>query len=71
MEREGNGRMIAFMGIFIGVLFFIIWLLAILIGEYKSERMDFALYIKALKERNNILQKENHELWNEIYKRRK
>lgn len=32
--------------------------------------MDFALYIKALKERNNILQKENHELWNEIYKRK-
>lgn len=63
--------MIAFMGIFIGVLFFIIGLLAIMISEYKSERMDFALYIKILKERNNILQKENHELWNEIYKRRK
>lgn len=25
---------------------------------------------KTLKERNNILQKENHELWNEIYKRK-
>lgn len=62
--------MIAFMGIFIGVLFFIIGLLVIVISEYKSERMDFALYIKTLKERNNILQKENHELWNEIYKRK-
>lgn len=62
--------MIAFMGIFIGVLFFIIGLLAIMISEYKSERRDFALYIKTLKERNNILQKENHELWNEIYKRK-
>lgn len=62
--------MIVFMGIFIGVLFFIICLLVIMISEYKSERMDFALYIKTLKERNNILQKENHELWNEIYKRK-
>lgn len=62
--------MIAFMAIFIGVLFFIIALLVIVISEYKSERMDFALHIKTLKERNNILQKENHELWNEIYKRK-
>lgn len=62
--------MIAFMAILIGMLFFIIGLLVMMISEYKSERMDFALYIKALKERNNILQKENHELWNEIYKRK-
>ena len=62
--------MIAITVIFIGALFFIIWLLAIMISEYKSERMDFALYIKTLKERNNILQKENHELWNKIYKRK-
>ncbi|PST40539.1 hypothetical protein C7U55_06400 [Faecalibacillus faecis] len=62
--------MIAFMAIFVWILLFIIALLAIVISEYKSERMDFALYIKTLKERNNILQKENHELWNEIYKRR-
>ena len=62
--------MIAFMGIFVWILLFIIALLVIVISEYKSERMDFALYIKTLKERNNILQKENRELWNEIYKRK-
>lgn len=57
--------MIAFIVIFIGMLFFIIGLLAIMISVYKSERIDFALYIKTLKERNSILQKENHELWKE------
>lgn len=62
--------MIAFIVIFIGMLFFIIGLLAIIISEYKSERMDFALYIKILKERNSILQKENHELWKEIYNKK-
>lgn len=62
--------MIAFMIIFVGILFFIIGLLAIMISEYKSERIDFALYIKTLKERNSILQKENHELWKEIYNKK-
>ena len=62
--------MIAFMTIFVGILFFIIGLLAIMISEYKSERIYFALYIKTLKERNSILQKENHELWKEIYNKK-
>ena len=62
--------MIAFMTIFVGILFFIIGLLAIMISEYKSERIDFALYIKTLKERNSILQEENHELWKEIYNKK-
>ena len=62
--------MIAFMAIFVWILLFIIALLAIVISEYKSERMDFALYIRTLKERNCNLQQENYKLYKEIYKKR-
>ena len=62
--------MIAFMAIFVWILLFIIALLVIIISEYKSERIYFNLRINSLKRMNEELVKENHELWNEIYKRR-
>lgn len=51
------------------ILIYVIVVLIAIITDLKAERMDFALYIRTLKERNYNLQQENHKLYKEIHKK--
>ena len=52
------------------ILIYVILLLIAIIIDLKDERMDFALYIRTLKERNCNLQQENYKLYKEKYRKR-
>lgn len=45
------------------ILIYVIVVLIAIIIDLKDERMDFALYIRTLKERNCNLQQENYKLY--------
>lgn len=51
------------------ILIYVIVVLIAIIIDLKDERMDFALYIRTLKERNCNLQQENYKLYKEYTKK--